>query len=148
MLNKDQKVYTTWSNRETDSISGTRHSLFLWPPGQSSHSSQAVFLLTKTARSCRVFSTQSRATEILRDGTQTVHRSLKCSQQQQPKRLTLCRQGLTPTDHAKMNRQAIKQMSSRNKEVKQSNQQNEAHKIRAISRPTVKTPVASRHDTA
>ena len=147
MLNKDQKVYTTWSTRETDSISGARHSLFLWPPGQSSRSSQAVFLLTKTALSCRVSSTQSRVTEIHRDGTQTVDRSFRYSQQQ-PQRSTFCRQGLTPTDHAKMNRQAIKQMSSRNKEVKQSNQQNEAHKIRAISRPTVKTPVPSRHDTA
>ncbi|KAA6419645.1 MAG: hypothetical protein FRX49_10369 [Trebouxia sp. A1-2] len=50
------------------------------------------------------------------------------------------RQGLTPTDHARLNRQAIKQMSLRNKETKQSNQQQEAHKIRAISRPIVKTP--------
>lgn len=58
------------------------------------------------------------------------------------------RQGLTPTDHARINRQAIKQMSLRNKEVKQNQQQHEAHKIRAISRPTVKTPVASRPSTS
>ncbi|KAL3158708.1 hypothetical protein ABBQ32_011446 [Trebouxia sp. C0010 RCD-2024] len=58
------------------------------------------------------------------------------------------RQGLTPTDHAKMNRQAIKQMSLRNKEVKQNNQQQEAHKIRVTTRPTVKTPVASRPSTS
>ena len=55
-----------------------------------------------------------------------------------------CRQGLTPTDHAKQNRQAIKQMSLRNKETRQQQQQDEAHKVRAISRPAVKTPVASR----
>ncbi|DBB14932.1 hypothetical protein WJX82_003150 [Trebouxia sp. C0006] len=58
------------------------------------------------------------------------------------------RQGLTPTDHARLNRQAIKQMSMRNKVTKQSNQQQEAHKIRAISRPVVKTPIASRPSTS
>lgn len=63
---------------------------------------------------------------------------------QTPEQNNCCRQGLTPTDHARLNRQAIKQMSLRNKETKQSNQQQEAHKIRAISRPIVKTPVASR----
>ncbi len=35
-------------------------------------------------------------------------------------------------------------MSQHNKETKQSNQHQEAHKIRAISRPVVKTPMASR----
>lgn len=58
------------------------------------------------------------------------------------------RQGLTPTDHARLNRQAIKQMSMHNKESKELHHQHEAHKIRAISRPLVKAPVSSRPSTS
>lgn len=55
-----------------------------------------------------------------------------------------CRQGLTPTDHARLNRQAIKQMSIQNKAVKQLETHAKAQQQIVPSRPAVKTPVSSR----
>lgn len=138
------KAYTIWWSREASSVSGVGLSPFLCRPDQLDLLFRVTCPHTKTALSCKVYSTQFWATEIHKEGEHDISSSRSFAGGPDARTNNCCRQGLTPTDHARLNRQAIKQMSLRNKETKQSNQQQEAHKIRAISRPVVKTPIASR----
>ena len=110
--------------------------------------SMANFHHIRTAHSCRAFSTLCKASETHRKGDSSMPTA--CTSQAVSLMhfcLTLhlrCRQGLIPTNHAQLNRQAIKQMSNRNRESKEDQARNEAHNRVYSSRPVVKTPMPSR----